>query len=519
MSRVRTVFESDDTQTQATLLRMQQQMTKLIEKNRELDKQSKESAKQAKVAAKESADAARAEMKAKQEAAEAAEKANQQVGDSIENVIAWGASFASVGKAIQLVNAGLERQRELEGKATETRVDEAGAQIKALRNAGQITDAQQQTIVKSVDDTSRETGASRKDLYLALAESLSAKGDAQIEDVLAANKLAARTAPEDQAEMAATAGGLMDLRALTGGTPEENLGFMLATGSQARITSQASIAKNLVPAAIGVNASGGTPAEAAALVSTMTSLAKDREGAASGTAAVQLAGQLAEFLPEQTYTTKGGDVVEGSGLSSTMERIQKLQSDPALREKFLQGASFEAKFEPFIKQLLDPEHAASAQLAANAAAIPGGDAAAEVAREKLRQIAGESVQQTAATDRNIAGIGARYEGDNQLGSQRDQLRQVYEKGLDVSETGAMQSWGNRRWMDAADLMMDDSQRGEFVQGTLEQTIARKKSEAAEPGADTAKIDKQLDALQQLVEETKKLREQLTGRPAVSNTHR
>jgi hypothetical protein len=195
-----------------------------------------------------------------------------------------------------------------------------------------------------------------------------------------------------------------------------NAGFLLALQAQSRVASQQQIAQNLVPSALGIAARGGTPAEAAALASTLTSIMKDQTGAISGTAGIQLANQLATFLPE------GG---------STVDRIRALQQDPGRAQAFLEKASFEQKSRFAIEQLLSGGTAGAQLLEQNIQAFPGNQ---QLGRDFERFIGNKqavSLQRSDLDRMRLGQVVEEFQLDNTQGQRaaaiREQLNQVLEE--------------------------------------------------------------------------------------------
>jgi hypothetical protein len=152
------------------------------------------------------------------------------------------------------------------------------------------------------------------------------------------------------------AGSALDFKkSKTDATPEQTLGFLKRIASSARVKDQSLVATNMVPAIKGVEKYGGTLEEAAGLQSALTHIGTDITGAASGTAGVQLAKQLKEFFAKR------------KDLTSTDQRIKAIQADPRLFKKFFDGgqngrekwagASFEAKYDEGIRQMLSSDPA------------------------------------------------------------------------------------------------------------------------------------------------------------------
>jgi len=355
------------------------------------------------------------EMRKLKEESSAASKAAKEgfdggsgaISSMVGQVTAAASAYISLGAAIGLVTKEIQNMEEAQDKAADSQKTTADAQIKFLRNLGPVAAAEKDKILKGIREISKETGQTEATVYGTVSSAASARGSLSREAMLDATRLAARLAPESGSEQQATAGGLLDLAKVTGsGSAKENAGFMLAMGAQARVESLEAINKALVPATIGVAGYGGKPGDAGALVSTMTAVSGDQEGRFAGTAALQLTKQLEEFMPEKdrfSYDERGRKKLQakGTGFSDPMERIRRLQADPALREKFLSKASFEEKGRKPIEQILTGGSEAAKLLERNAADYPTGEAAAQAAEGFITDLLSGRLQESAGLERKL----------------------------------------------------------------------------------------------------------------------
>jgi len=272
-------------------------------------------------------------------------KKMKEVGDEQEKAFGAGlvgkittaaAGYITLSTALQAVNGELQRKRDLEKGASEAFSDVAEAHRASMVNLGPVSDAERARAMAFSKQTSVETGIPLRDVYMAESEAFSARGDLKPEEAQQAVRVAGRVT-KDPSGLTALSAGLMDVPALTGTTdPMQNLGFLTAVQSFSRTKRNESISQFMVPAAIGVQAHGGSAQDAMALITAIGNSSKDPEGRVSSTAALQLAKQLGKMFPDK----------------STAEAIGVLQNDPKMAKRFLDKASFEAKPEPFIRDMI-----------------------------------------------------------------------------------------------------------------------------------------------------------------------
>lgn len=227
--------------------------------------------------------------------------------------------------ALQLINKEYDAIKERQAASARESMTVADAEINALRNLGPTTAAERDEFLTAIQQMSRETGVSRKDLYLRAASALSAKGALPTETALQAVELSAQLVPEDAEEGEAVAGSMLDIMKLTGSKdPNAALGLLARVGEQSRIKSTGYLAKNVAPGLVTDILRGDKPEEAAALFSTISQAIVDTTGEKSRVIMSKLADQLEEALPE-----------EKTGLKSTRERIEAIQKDPKLQKRLI----------------------------------------------------------------------------------------------------------------------------------------------------------------------------------------
>lgn len=262
-----------------------------------------------------------------------------------------GGVVGGISLAARQLFVEFQRIKELQQTDADKQVQFEQSLVQAVRNAGGLLKGEE---VKQIAlNLEKETGVAPAKIADAISSALSARGPtnkAQAQEAIKATSAALRYAPELSAEESAyLAGAGIDVSKRYGFNPEQSIGFLQNVGSLARITNLNDLAQNVAPAVNNLSQFGNTPQQAGSLVSAVTQGVGDFTGRMSGTAVVQLAKQLRD---------------RGVG-TSTAEGISILQNDPELRKKFLEGgrfngekfpkASFEAKADPTIRDLLNPQ--------------------------------------------------------------------------------------------------------------------------------------------------------------------
>lgn len=300
------------------------------------------------------------------------------------------AGFVSVGAAAAAVTAELREQQRIQDKIAQTQIRAAGTQAQFLRNLGIASPGERGAALSGIGDISKATGVKQSDLFSAASVAMSARGDRSVTQALGAVGMAARVAPESPNELSAVAGGLLDIGTLTGTNDwRANLGKLVATGQQARVTSLESVSRNLVPGAIGLKGFGATDTQALAAVSTLTQAMKDPEGAMSGTAGIALGQQLEKFLPN---------------VGTFQERLSQVQASDSLRKRFMSRSSFEKKAIVPVRELLTGGSETAKLYAQNLAGMPTGEGAGATADEFLSGLMQPDIQKTADKERRLGAI-------------------------------------------------------------------------------------------------------------------
>lgn len=241
--------------------------------------------------------------------------------------------FASVQAVIKLVGDEIRGVMELQKKAGDATVNLGAEQEALLQNLGGANAGQ---VAKDLKALSQRTGVAEGDVTRAVNESMAARGDFDVSQVIKAVGSVGKIRKFAPTEMAGLAAATIDTQRQTGLGTDEALGFLLQMQGQSRTKSLRELAANMVPGVGGIMQFGADRATAGALLASMSHGMGDVTGAATRTASLQLAGQLREF---------GG----GKPIGQT---LAQLQQNPALREQFMSTASFEVAARPAVEQLL-----------------------------------------------------------------------------------------------------------------------------------------------------------------------
>lgn len=393
MGQVRTTFTSEDKDVQKALDGMSKQLQRYAEENKKLKDQTKAGH----------------------------ETTKSWIGDTVAGLTKMVSGMAVFGAAIDVTNQKLQATVRLNKEAAQRATGAAATQSDFLNNLGLVSQKEQQSALLRVRGISQRTARPEQDLFGAASVAVSARGGMSISQALDAVEQASRLTA-DPGSMAQLSGAFLDIASLTKTTKANaNAGFLLQLQAQSRVASQQQVAQNLVPGALGVAARGGTAGESAAIVSTLTSVLKDQTGAISGTAAIQLANQLAEFGP-----TKG---------KTPIEALRFLQQTPGAAQRFLGTASFEQKARFGIEQLVTGESEGAKLLERN---VPAFGQPAALSRDFERFVASKMevpLQKTDFQRRLLQSERERSDLANARGQLADEVRTSLERKLDELGVG------------------------------------------------------------------------------------
>jgi hypothetical protein len=259
-------------------------------------------------------------------------------GTKVESAAGSLAQFAtgmlSATALVSTIREEYDRLIERQGKSASANIGLAGEQEALLAN---LSGADAASVFKGIRTISADSNIKEADITRAVNESMAAKADMSVGDVMAAVSAATKIRKFAPQELAGLSGAIIDTQKQTGLGTDQALGFQLQMQSQARVKDLKSLAANFTPSVGGIMQLGADRGTAAAILSSLSHGMGDTTGAASGTAGIQLAKQLREF---------GG---EGSDIGETLKTIQ---GSEAVRTEFLKDASFEAKALPAVESLL-----------------------------------------------------------------------------------------------------------------------------------------------------------------------
>lgn len=250
----------------------------------------------------------------------------------------------------------------------------------------------------------------------------SAKGDLSNAAAMSAIETAVRLSPTDAGEASTVAGRLLDMMKASGTSDARSVAAFLQTVQQSsRVTNMAAVGSNLVPAITSLVKSGDSPEQAAEVVAALNQLMSDETGALTRTAALQLGGQLKDFLPNA---------------AGTQARIEALQADPKLRAEFLKKASFEQASKGFITSLLSGDAASVSAYQAAQRNIGGlNDGMAALFEQQLAFInSGKFQQMVDADQRGKANVEGKQLADR-IGGLRGQIATTLSQALEETNEG------------------------------------------------------------------------------------
>lgn len=357
------------------------------------------------------------------------EKAGKKQASAVDSSIAslgkMAAGWVSVQAAIQLANAEYQNYLDRQKEAAKETISTADAQIKFFRNMGNVSAEESRKIQAQVKAIAESVNAPAKNIYAVATKSISSAGKLSREEMFNNVAMAARLAPESLAEQESLATALGGTSRLTGSAdPRINAGLLLQVGEQAPIPNMAGLASTLVPGAKGVAGFGGKSTDALALGSTLAMAAEDTTGAPTGTAMIALASQLSKF-------SKG---------KSADEAIAQLQANPAMRDKFLKGASFEKRFEIPVRDILTGGSETANLYAANKGKLNLGTAAATT-DQFFQNVGAAPEQQVAAAERAFGARESQLQLGDLGGATAATNRAGLEKVLKASGTGLLAQKG------------------------------------------------------------------------------
>lgn len=358
---------------------------------------------------------------------------------SIAKVGQFIAGFAGVGSVVaaattsaQLLKREWENLKSQQKAAADANLQLADVLPSTFRQAGGILSGKE--IEEAVKRISGQTGVGQVNVAQAIGEALAARGATnkkEAQGAVSAAAAALRFAPEaDPQTIAALAGGTTDLQRRFGVSAEQSIGFLARVGGQARVTSLREQVQNINPAIGGLAAFGFSPQAAGGLVSSLTGASGDFTGAMSATASISLAKQL-----------------EARGFKP-QEGIAALQADPRLREAFFkggrfggknfEGATFEARMFPFIRELLTGGSALAQNYAAATREVGTFEQGGATYEQMIREVNALSPVRLARIKRGFTQGAEGLRLSNIIGAEGSISREGYQELIDASGAGALE---------------------------------------------------------------------------------
>ncbi|MFH1266682.1 MAG: hypothetical protein ABIK89_13210 [Planctomycetota bacterium] len=367
-----------------------------------------------------------------------------------------------VAGAAMLVRREFEGIIEAQRRAKQASLTTADAQIQALRNLGATSAGEREDFIARVGKSSKETGASEKDLYIALSFALSARGNLPKSAAFEAVKQAALFAPEDLGAMETAAGAALDVQKMQPGiSATAGLGFLMAVQARARIVDPKLMAENAPPALGAAVARGATLKESGALYATLTQRMFEHTGRRSATAQISFAERLEnmddlvkkEELIAAKKATREGPLSEEdqervammAGLSAAdrativgrdfSAKVRLLQQNAGLKAAFMKQP-FEKKAQESIESLLTAGSSTAEMFEQFKREIPGAEEAAPLFLTRLGVQRGSDLQKMAQFSRMVKSSKERLEMLDEPGAR---MSIIYDEFKDVLQSAGMGS--------------------------------------------------------------------------------
>lgn len=366
---------------------------------------------------------------------------------ALKRLMAWGAGWVSVQGMVRAVTDEMKAQQEMIDKRTAAQMTVSESRNVVLRNMVGEKPETIKAMQTAADKISSATGVSEVFVNQGLAEAYSASGGnapASISAVEAITKFL-RDQPADIGQMS---GSVLDLSKVTGTTDANtNLGLLALTGKLGRVVKPHEQSENIAPALVGSLGFGLGASDAGALFAALSSGGADFQGRRTGTGQIRLLEQLRDFSVDtseleksraeaeervrtaltkrmaagerlqnaktpraqqaalksfetanaelakhsKSMTQLGGALLDEKAAAASLataktmpERIALLQRNPALAQRFMAGAEFEAKVQVPIEDLLLRPNSPTAQMYRDfRAQIPGNAGLAAIGQEAV----------------------------------------------------------------------------------------------------------------------------------------
>jgi hypothetical protein len=276
-------------------------------------------------------------VKAEKDALDKTSQSGDKVAGSLDGlgtrISSAAAGFASMGTVITFLKTEYDGLLQRQGKSADANISLAAEQEALLMNLG---DADAGAVTGQIRELSKQSGIKEQYLTAAVNESMAARADLSVEDVMAGVSAAAQVRKFAPTELAGLGSAAIDTRKQTGLGTEESLGFLMQLQAQSRTKNLKGLAENFTPAVGAVMNFGADRQTAGGILAALSHGMGDTTGAQTRTSAIQFAKQLRSF--------SGGKPVD--------QAIADLQANPEQRAAFLKASSFEAAALPAIESLL-----------------------------------------------------------------------------------------------------------------------------------------------------------------------
>lgn len=229
------------------------------------------------------------------------DRVSESMGEQVAELGKMALAWASVEKAVELVNEEYERQVQLAEKAAAA-TGGAGAQRGAvLRNLGPVSGDERKEFFERLEEIGLRRGLKEDEADQAVNFTLSATGGDR-ERALELIDLAARAVPEGGGDTVGQVGrGIEQIRTASHDEDQEaNLGRLFSLQKVAPIKDVENIAAYMVPAIQNMGAMGDSFEESGGLFAALAKTSGDVEGRRTRTAVTNLQGALHDFFdPEK----------------------------------------------------------------------------------------------------------------------------------------------------------------------------------------------------------------------------
>lgn len=238
------------------------------------------------------------------------ESMSEQVAELGKMAVAW----ASVEKAVELVNEEYERQIELAEKAAEATREVGNQRGAVIRNLGPISGHQREEFFEHLEGVSLRRGLKEMEADQAVNYALSATGGDR-ERALELIDLAAEAAPEGGGDtVGQIARGVEQVRTVSHDEDQRaNLGRLFALQKISPIKDVENVAAYTVPAVMGLTAQGASFEESGALFSALAKTSGDVEGRRTRTAVINLQAGLKKFFDPEAQEKQVRESIEHLG--------------------------------------------------------------------------------------------------------------------------------------------------------------------------------------------------------------